>query len=92
MSYREESEGTWFIKAICLTFMRDAHACHVDRLFQIVSPNHTCKLRTTFHVLYLFQVDKQIQHWTGQRNGKQTLEITRRGFNRKFYFNPGHWR
>jgi len=37
VSYREESEGTWFIKALSLTFMRDAHECHVDRLLQIVS-------------------------------------------------------
>lgn len=36
VSYREESEGTWFIKALSLTFMRDAHECHVDRLLQIV--------------------------------------------------------
>nr|CAH0100029.1 unnamed protein product [Daphnia galeata] len=71
VSYREESEGTWFIKALSLTFMRDAHECHVDRLLQIV--------------------DEQIRHWTGTRNGKQTLEIIKRGFNRKFYFNPGLW-
>lgn len=36
VSYREESEGTWFIKALSLTFMRDAHECHIDRLLQIV--------------------------------------------------------
>lgn len=72
VSYREESEGTWFIKALSLTFMRDAHECHVDRLLQIV--------------------DEQIRHWTGTRNGKQTLEIIKRGFNRKFYFNPGLWK
>ncbi|EFX71263.1 hypothetical protein DAPPUDRAFT_216854 [Daphnia pulex] len=72
VSYREESEGTWFIKALSLTFMRDAHECHVDRLLQIV--------------------DEQIRHWTGTKNGKQTLEIIKRGFNRKFYFNPGLWK
>jgi hypothetical protein len=72
VSYREESEGTWFIKALCLTFMKHAHECHVDRLLQIV--------------------DEQIRCWTGQKNGKQTLEITRRGFNKKFFFNPGMWK
>lgn len=72
VSYREESEGTWFLKALCLVFMKHANECHVDRLLQIV--------------------DEQIRCWTGQKNGKQTLEITRRGFNKKFYFNPGMWK
>ena len=72
MSYREESEGTWFIKALCLVFMKEACVYHVDRLLQ--------------------RVDSLVACWRGQHNGMQTLEIIRRGFNRKFYFNPGLWR
>lgn len=44
VSYREESEGTWFIKALSLTFMRDAHECHVDRLLQIVCVRKVFKI------------------------------------------------
>lgn len=71
VSYREESEGTWFIKALCLIFMEEAHYYHVDRLLE--------------------RVDDLIKCWTAKKNGKQTLEIIKRGFNKKFYFNPGLW-
>jgi len=71
VSYREESEGTWFIKALCLIFMEEAHCYHVDRLLE--------------------RVDELIKCWTAKSNGKQTLEIIKRGFNRKFFFNPGLW-
>ena len=37
VSYREESEGTWFIKALCVNFMKYAHEYHVERLLQYVS-------------------------------------------------------
>lgn len=47
---------------------------------------------SSLKLLTVSQVDEQIRHWTGTRNGKQTLEIIKRGFNRKFYFNPGLWR
>ena len=71
--------------------MKHAHECHIDRLFQIVK-RHNPLIYEKLHFIFIFsQVDMQIKEWTGQKNGKQTLEITRRGFNHKFYFNPGLW-
>ena len=36
VSYREESEGTWFIKALCQIFMEEAHRYHVVSLLDKV--------------------------------------------------------
>lgn len=36
-------------------------------------------------------VDIQVRTWYSSYEKQQTLEITQRGFNRKFYFHPGLW-
>jgi len=72
VAYREESEGAWFIQALCQIFKEEAHCCHVERLLEMV--------------------DEEIKYKKSNgSNGKQTLEIIKHGFNRKFFFNPGQW-
>lgn len=71
VSYREESEGTWFIKALSLTFMRDAHECHVDRLLQIVTS-------TTFWLLRRKLIIKQMCSFYFRSMSKYVIGLERK--------------
>ena len=56
VSYREESEGTWFIKALCQVFTTEACMHHVHKLFQKVMPSFICYylIFIAYYHLFLF--------------------------------------